>query len=166
MDKHTYQKGEKIFTQSDEARTMFEIRSGKVGIYADYQTAKEKQLAVFEENQTFGEMGLIEGCPRSATAVALEDGTVVDEISAAEFAEYFHEQPVQVFLLLKQLSARLRETTKNYVEACQTVSETVETGAKGAERSSWLKERLRFFADVYRGFTGNGKHPADTGAKG
>ncbi len=155
MKNRCYHQGEVIFSQGDEAKTMFEIRHGRVGIYAAYQTSKEKQLASFGEGQTFGEMGLIEGCPRSATAVALEEGTEADEINAAEFADYFREQPVQVFLLLKQLSARLRETTKNYVEACHTVSETVETQEKGEKRSGWLKEKLRFFSDVYRGFIGS-----------
>ena len=90
--------------------------------------------------------------PRSATAVALEDQTEVEEINAAEFSDYFEEKPVQVFLLVKQLSHRLRETNKNYEEACRTVSETVQAEKKGEERSGGLKSKLKFFADVYRGF--------------
>ena len=152
MNLHMYQKGEVIFRQGDESRTMFEIRSGQIGIYANYGTGKEKQLAVLESGETFGEMGMIENLPRSATAVALSDGTEAEEVGAAEFSDYFEEKPVQVFLLVKQLSHRLRETNRNYEEACRTVSETVEAGQKGEERSSGLKKKLRFFADVYRGF--------------
>ena len=152
MKTHIYHKGEVVFSQGDESHTMFEIQSGQIGIYANYKTPKEKQLAVFGKGETFGEMGLIENEPRSATAVALEDQTEVEEINAAEFSDYFEEKPVQVFLLVKQLSHRLRETTKNYEEACRTVSETVEAGQKGEERSRGLKDRLKFFADVYRGF--------------
>ena len=45
MNLHIFKKDEVIFRQGDESRTMFEIRSGRVGIYANYRTEKEKQLA-------------------------------------------------------------------------------------------------------------------------
>ena len=157
MKTHIYHKGEVVFSQGDESHTMFEIQSGRIGIFANYQTPKEKQLAVFEKGETFGEMGMIENLPRSATAVALEDDTAADEINSAEFSDYFEEKPVQVFLLVKQLSHRLRETTRNYQEACRTVAETVDAEQKGEERSGGLKKKLRFFADVYRGFVNGEK---------
>lgn len=157
MNRLVYQNGDVVFRQGDESHTMFEIQSGRIGIYANYQTPKEKQLAVFEQGETFGEMGMIENLPRSATAVALEDDTAADEINSAEFSDYFEEKPVQVFLLVKQLSHRLRETTRNYQEACRTVAETVDAEQKGEERSGGLKKKLRFFADVYRGFVNGEK---------
>ena len=157
MNMRIFHKDEVVFHQGDESHTMFEIQNGQIGIYANYQTPKEKQLAVFGQGETFGEMGMIENLPRSATAVALADGTEAEEVGAAEFSDYFEEKPVQVFLLVKQLSHRLRETTKNYEEACRTVSETVEAGQKGEERSRGLKDRLKFFADVYRGFVNGEK---------
>ena len=89
--------------------------------------------------------------------MALEDDTAADEINSAEFSDYFEEKPVQVFLLVKQLSHRLRETTRNYQEACRTVAETVDAEQKGEERSGGLKKKLRFFADVYRGFVNGEK---------
>ena len=157
MNMRIFHKDEVVFRQGDESRTMFEIQSGRIGIYANYRTEKEKQLAVFGKGETFGEMGMIENLPRSATAVALEDHTEVEEINAAEFSDYFEEKPVQVFLLVKQLSRRLRETTRNYEEACRTVSETVTAEQKGEERSGGLKKKLKFFADVYRGFVNGEK---------
>ena len=157
MKNHIYQKGELVFSQGEESHSMFEIQRGQIGIYANYKTPKEKQLAVFGEGETFGEMGMIENAPRSATAIALADQTEVQEINATEFSDYFEEKPVQVFLLVKQLSHRLRETTRNYEEACRTVSETITTEKKGEERSGGLKNKLRFFADVYRGFVNGEK---------
>ena len=154
MKEHIYQQGDIIFRQGDESSTMFEILSGKVSVYADYQTEHEKKLATFEEMHTFGEMGMIENLPRSATAVAEEDQTTVREINGEEFADYFKEKPIQVFLLMKQMSRRLRDTTQNYVEACRTVAETMETEQKGEEKSGWLNERLKAFADVYRKLLG------------
>lgn len=150
-----YNKGDVIFRQGDYAATMYDICAGSVGIFADYQTEDEKQLAVLPAGEVFGEMGLIECYPRSATAVAMEDGTQVQEISSAEFSAYFKDSPEKVLSVMKQLSRRLRETTKNYQDACRTVYETVEMEKKGEEKSSWLKESLKFFHEVYEGIRGN-----------
>lgn len=154
MKEHVFQNGDVVFRQGDESNTMFEILSGKVRIFADYETPHQKELATFEEGKTFGEMGIIEGLPRSATAVAAEDNTRVQEINAEEFADYFKEKPIQVFLLMKQMSRRLRDTTQNYVEACRTVAETMEKEQKGEEKGSWLDNKLKAFADVYRKLLG------------
>ncbi len=156
MREYVFQNGDVVFRQGDESHTMFEIISGKISIYADYETPHQKELATFEERQTFGEMGIIEDMPRSATAVATEDNTRVQEINAEEFADYFKEKPIQVFLLMKQMSRRLRDTTQNYVEACRTVAETMKTEKNGEEKSGMLKNKLKAFADVYRKLLGEG----------
>ena len=151
----TFNKGDVIFRQGEYAATMYDICSGSVGIYADYQTQEEKQLAVLPTGEVFGEMGLIECYPRSATAVAMEDGTQVQEISSAEFSTYFKESPEKVLSVMRQMSARLRETNKNYLEAMRTVYETVEAEKKGEEKSGWLKSSLNFFHEVYEGIRNN-----------
>ena len=156
MREYVFQNGDVVFRQGDESHTMFEIISGKISIYADYETPHQKELATFGERQTFGEMGIIEDMPRSATAVATEDNTRVQEINAEEFADYFKEKPIQVFLLMKQMSRRLRDTTQNYVEACRTVAETMKTEKNGEEKSGMLKNKLKAFADVYRKLLGEG----------
>ena len=156
MREYVFQNGDVVFRQGDESHTVFEIMSGKISITADYETPHQTELATFEERQTFGEMGIIEDMPRSATAVATEDNTRVQEINAEEFADYFKEKPIQVFLLMKQMSRRLRDTTQNYVEACRTVAETMKTEKNGEEKSGMLKNKLKAFADVYRKLLGEG----------
>ncbi len=88
-------------TQGQFQSTMFDIGKGCIGIYANYGEADEKQLATFGPEQVFGEMGMIESLPRSATAVALEDETVVYEIDEEEFSSYFRDKPAKVFLIMK-----------------------------------------------------------------
>ena len=62
-----------IFNEGDKSDRMYDIRHGRVGIYANYGTKEEKLLTELTKDQFFGEMGIIEGYPRSATAVALGD---------------------------------------------------------------------------------------------
>lgn len=150
MNNKSFKQGEIIFRQGEFAATMYDIVNGKVGIVANYGTEEEKQLAVLGEQEIFGEMGLIECYPRSATAVALEDGTAIEEISAEEFSDYFKDKPAKVFLVMKQMSQRLRETTENYTEACRTIYEAVEAEKAGRKWNRWLDEHLKFFYEVYR----------------
>ena len=77
MKEITFGKDQVIFREGDNAATMYDILSGKVGIYKNYGAKNEQQIIVMEAGQVFGEMGMIEYYPRSATAVALED-TVVE----------------------------------------------------------------------------------------
>ena len=71
-----FAKGEVIFKEGALESFMYDLIEGKVGIYAHYGEAGEKlltELNAEDGGATFGEMGLIDVMPRSATAVALED---------------------------------------------------------------------------------------------
>ena len=61
-----YAAGDKIFVQDDEGSAMYVVRSGRVNIMT-YGTV----LETVGPNGMFGEMALIDGSPRSATAVAM-----------------------------------------------------------------------------------------------
>ena len=69
MNHLSFQEGEVIFHQGDEATTMYEIETGKVGIFANYGMPDQRQIAVLEALQTFGEMGIIENMPRDPRTV-------------------------------------------------------------------------------------------------
>ena len=152
MDLKTFNRKAVIFRQGDPGDCMYDIQYGKVGIFFDYGGENEKKVAELFPGQLFGEMGLLDHAPRSATAVALEDGTVLDTISEADFQAYFKEQPAKVLLLMEQMCSRLRKTTRDYMEACRTVYETAEAEKTGAKKSAGLKERIVKFCELYRGF--------------
>ena len=144
-----------IFREGDSGNCMYDIQFGKVGIFVDYGGENEKKIADLFQGDLFGEMGLLDHAPRSATAVALMDGTVLDVISENDFFEYFEEQPVKVLLLMQQMCSRLRRTTRNYMEACRTVYETAEAEKNGAKKSSKLMESIRKICALYQGFNYN-----------
>ena len=150
MEAKRFDKNEVIFRQGDLAGTMYDMESGAVGIYAWYGTEMETHLVTFGPGSVFGEVELIESCPRSASAVALEDDTRVREITREDFAGYFQDKPEKVLAIMRQVSRRVRETTQTYLEACRTVYETVETEKTGEKESSWLEERLAFFYKIGR----------------
>ena len=117
-----YRKDAVIFRQGDDGDCMYYIQLGSVGIYTDYGTDKEKQLVILEEEAFFGEMGLIEKMPRSATAVVVEDDTVLRKITEDELETLIKTSPALVVRCIEHLSGRLRRLTKDYLEACEMVS--------------------------------------------
>lgn len=144
-----YQKGEFIFKQGEYASCMYDICQGKVGIIANYGEDGEKTLTELGEGASFGEMGMLEAYPRSATAVALEDGTEVRVITTETFSSYFQNNSEKVYAIMTQMSRRIRALSNDYLEACRAVAETVEAEKTGAEKSSWLKKNLKKFCDAY-----------------
>ena len=135
--------GEVIFREGDAALAMYVIQKGSVGVWLDYDTEEKQQLSVLKERQLLGEMGLIEACPRSATAVALEDGTLLEEIGEEEFYEFFEKQPEHLLEMLRQLSARIRLNTQQYQSACLVLREHVEAEKAGREKSAELDRQLQ-----------------------
>lgn len=146
MKEITFGKDQVIFRQGDIASVMYDILSGKVGIYQDYKTENEKQIAVIETGQIFGEMGMIEYYPRSATAVALED-TVVVELGDSELEAYFRNKPEKLLHLMKILSQRIRETTQKYYDVCRSVSE--HERAKDEEERRKRLEEMEEYAQLF-----------------
>ena len=150
MNKAVFNKGEVIFRQGDPGNCMYDIVWGSVGVYAEYGTPNEKKLAELRPGDFFGEMGLLEQSPRSATVVALENDTQVSAIMESDFRDYFAENPAKVFTIMQTLSQKLRRTTQDYLDVCRTVYETVEGEKKGGEpRSEELEQSLLAIYNSY-----------------
>ena len=150
MSAISFKKGGVIFKQGDASDCMYDVLWGKVGIYANYGTPEEKLLTTLETEQFFGEMGMIEGLPRSATAVALTNDTKVRIITPETFQELFRKSPARVLMVITNMSRRIRELTIDYLTACQTVAKSVEAEKAGAEIGGDLQTELEKLSQVYQ----------------
>ncbi len=152
-----YEKGDIIFRQGDAGECMYEIADGGVGIYVDYGTDRQTLLTELAADEFFGEMGMIDHAPRSATAVALERGTQLREITEDTLGELFRERPDVVLMIMQQLSGRLRQLTRDYKEVCKTASrikkieeEPESVAAETVEDVKAKAERCAARAKAYR----------------
>ncbi|QPJ65024.1 MAG: cyclic nucleotide-binding domain-containing protein [Candidatus Nitrohelix vancouverensis] len=102
-------KGAVIFNQGNYADCAYIIHSGRVEILEQVSEDCKVSLGVLEENDIFGEMGLIDSMPRAATAVAIEDSEIF-MISRESFDELKTINPEALIPIIKILSNRLRET--------------------------------------------------------
>lgn len=115
-----YAAGDVIFRAGEQADCMYEIIDGCVGIYSDYQTEDEKLLTKLYAEAVFGEMGILDDMPRSATAFCLTDCTVL-LVKAERFMQFFQEKPAKVLEIMQQMCIRLRDLTKTYVQVCESL---------------------------------------------
>ena len=152
----TFSRGEIVFREGDAGDCMYELESGGVGIYHDYGGPNEKLVNTLyntsRELMYFGEMGLLEHAPRSATVVALEDNTMLTRISEADFEAYFKKNSARLLDLMQQMCNRLRRTTQDYVEACHTAYDTVETEKIGADKDRGLLDRIDQLCAFYTNY--------------
>jgi CRP/FNR family transcriptional regulator, cyclic AMP receptor protein len=107
-------KGDIVCREGDSDPSLFIIAKGSVSITKHDAAEKEKVLARLGPGQTLGEMALLDGQARSATAVAAEDLTLL-VFTRAELDRLVDEKPrLGVKLLWKLarfLSQRLRQTS-------------------------------------------------------
>ncbi len=99
--------GEILFNEGDKGDAMYLIREGKIKITKG-RGADEKVLAVLKEGDFFGEMAIIDGSPRSATATSVENTSLL-VIDKETFRNKIKENPL-IEYVLETLSRRLRAT--------------------------------------------------------
>ena len=161
METKQYQKDEIIFREGDKAKCMYEIQEGLVGIYAGYGTPDMKLLTILKSGETFGEMAMIEAMPRSATAVVTGSHATLQIITWQTLGEYFREQPGKVVIMMQQMGRRIRELTKDYMEACKAIANLAEKAEaeKKEEDVAWINSNMRRYLDAYHAYSAY-----DTGA--
>jgi CRP-like cAMP-binding protein len=68
-------KGKVVFRQGDKADAAYLVESGSVGIFREVD-GRRVPIATIGPGDLFGEMAVIDGSPRSATAYVIEDATL------------------------------------------------------------------------------------------
>ncbi|MBQ9458664.1 MAG: cyclic nucleotide-binding domain-containing protein [Oscillospiraceae bacterium] len=148
METKRFQKGEVIFREGSAGEAMYEIKSGAVGIYAGFGTPDEKKLTELEPGRLFGELAVIDGSARSATAAALDEVEAV-EISADDLKAYFKERPEKLMEIMRGMSRRLRELTADYREVCASIGEWKESTERGGKKRTGLMAAIRKYAAIF-----------------
>lgn len=88
-------------------------------------------------------MGLIETCLRSATAVAMVDGTKLQEIGEEEFYDFLQHNPERLLQIIRQMRTRIRENTEKYQDTCCTLLTYQKAEENGQANSADLDQQLQ-----------------------
>ncbi len=149
MELKRCRKGEVIIRQGDPGECMYSIRWGGAAVYSRYGTPEETKLAELGDSDFFGEMELLEHTPCSATVVATADGTQLEVITEEDFREFLTRQPAKAYFILQRLCHKLRKTTQDYLNICQTIYDAVETRKENREPTEELRQGI---ADIYAAY--------------
>ncbi|MGB0670752.1 MAG: Crp/Fnr family transcriptional regulator [Rhodospirillales bacterium] len=76
LKRRTFRQYEVIFQEGEPAQYAYLLKSGRVEIITS-RDSEPVVLTVIQPNQLFGELALIDGAPRSATAFASEESEAV-----------------------------------------------------------------------------------------
>ncbi len=109
-----FAKGQVVFKEDDTASAAFLIQSGSIGIFKNMD-GEQVQLATLLPGHLFGEMALIDGSTRMATAIALED-TMVALIPASTFKRNLDRTTAFVKALLRSEAVKLRGAFKPLIK--------------------------------------------------
>lgn len=107
----TYDKGQLIFHQGDLAGSLFVMREGLVKVFVTSEAGDEMVLVTLRPPDTFGELALLDGLERSASAEAVEPTTVV-ELDRNTFLELLDSNPHMTEALLQSMGRVLRRLTE------------------------------------------------------
>jgi CRP-like cAMP-binding protein len=103
--------GEFVFEEGDPSDRMYIIASGQVGISIRGASAPGEYVSVLGQGDSFGEMGLIDDLPRSATAHALAETRLL-ALEKHRLRGLMACYPGLALGLLRGLSLRLRQTNE------------------------------------------------------
>ena len=147
----SFKKGDIIYRQNDYEMRFFSVLYGGVSLYQNYGTAQQVLIKEIGPNSFLGEMELIEARPRTTTAVATE-ATMLKVFSGDDFSALFQEKPAMVLSIMQQMSARIRELTRQYNEACRVVAEAMDAEKSGREKSRELQSERKKLSDYYNSY--------------
>lgn len=98
---------ETVFAKREDADAVFVVLSGRIKIFSRSPSKKSKTFAYLKTGDFFGEMSLVEGVTRTASATAVEPSRLL-VIRKADFKRLLAKDHRLAYYLLKTVCERLR----------------------------------------------------------
>jgi CRP/FNR family transcriptional regulator, cyclic AMP receptor protein len=105
-----YRRGEIVFSAGDAGDVLFGVVSGRIRISTGNADGREAFLNIMVPGDTFGEIALLDGGTRTATATAIEAAELVS-IRREPIFELLEREPKAALVLLRLCGERLRWTS-------------------------------------------------------
>ncbi len=109
LEKKHFEKGDTIFHYGDPGDCLYLVRQGRVQVFVENYEGDKIILAENEPGDLFGEISLLDGGARTATAVAVED-TEALTLNQDNLQEFLTRHPSAALDLLAVMGRRLRAT--------------------------------------------------------
>jgi CRP-like cAMP-binding protein len=100
-------RGDVLFSEGDDPDSLYVVLRGRIAIATKSFDGRESVLALMEAGDLFGELGLLDGLPRSAEARALESSEVL-HVPYEPIELVLQERPQLLWGVVRMLANRLR----------------------------------------------------------
>lgn len=107
----TYRKGQVLFEQDDPGDSLIVLKQGAVAVYRTSLSNERALLSVVRPPDVLGEVSLLDGSPRSASAEAIEDCTAL-ALSRSAFLDLVHSNPAILEAVMRALGGLIRRLTE------------------------------------------------------
>ena len=114
--RHTLREGQILFKEGSFSDCAYIIESGALEVLKKDDQDREFPVALLKRNDIVGEMGLIDGMPRSATVRAKRE-TCVTVITREQFDTLSKKNPNALMPIMKVLAKRLRDSLTKMVDS-------------------------------------------------
>jgi CRP/FNR family transcriptional regulator, cyclic AMP receptor protein len=111
MRRRAFRPGEAIFHRDDPGQVLYVIKDGRVRIRLTSAEGQEVALAIFGAGESFGEMAILDGQPRSADAIAV-DKVEVYTLQRQDFVSVVTKHPEIAIEVMRVLSQRIRDANQ------------------------------------------------------
>jgi CRP/FNR family cyclic AMP-dependent transcriptional regulator len=101
-----------LFHEKEMGSTFYVVLSGSIKLFTKSNAGEEKVLSLVNSGESFGELSLLDGRPRSASAQTLETTTVL-ELSSEQFMDLLQTHFDITRGILAELCRRLRTTNEH-----------------------------------------------------
>ena len=104
----TFDKGDHVYELDDASHSIFLVRAGKVDLCTSYPETGEGVDNSFGPGKVFGEVEIVDGRARTATAKAVSRSVLL-EIERAELMDILFKKPEDSLVLSKSSYDRLKD---------------------------------------------------------
>ena len=111
----SYALNEVLFSEGDIGREMFIVLKGEVQIHKASGESRVL-LGTFHPGEFFGEMALVEGGLRTATATIGVDGTSLVAVNQARFVYLVSQQPAFALSVMRMMGRRVEDMNRRLAE--------------------------------------------------
>jgi len=129
-----FKAGSMIFKLGDAGDAMYIVAAGDVNIHLPGEDSRRISLKDIARGEYFGELALFDEGPRSASALATTDASLL-ELQRETLASYLESRPRAAMALLRTMSAHLRQTNMLLsARAAKNVDEEFEKNLSWSDR--------------------------------
>jgi len=141
VDIETHEKGKVLFKVGDPGDSLYVVRKGEVELFVNKDDGTKVVLERASSGDFFGEISLLDGGARNASAAVLDDCELI-VVDRGDLDELFRLKPAAAMDLLAATGRRLRETSRLLRQAAaKNINEETEDNRSRVEQiADWVAE--------------------------